>query len=119
MGCERVPPGPLPGMPAPKRIDPQQRSGDVRPATAGCLASTNMPNGCDTYHPLVPEKFLEPEPAYPRTHSVILDGGDDLFTQVFGLGLAEVLADNALDVSREGKGWLVIVTYWCPIVPTD
>ena len=64
LGCERVPPGPLPGTPAPNRIDPQQRSGDVRPATAGCLASTNMPSGCDTCHPLVRKSFASPNPAY-------------------------------------------------------
>ena len=50
---------------------------------------------------------------------VILDGVDDLLTQIFGFGLAEVLADNALNVSREGEGWLVIVAHWCPVVPTD
>ena len=64
---------------------------------------------------------LYPSTLYPSAlwESVILEGADDSFTQTFRLGLAEDLANNALNVSREGEGWLVIVTHWCPIIPTD
>ena len=52
---------------------PQQRSGDVRPATAECLASTNVPRGSDTYHLSFGKSLAIPNPAYPRTPQA-LDG---------------------------------------------
>jgi len=42
---------------------------------------------------------------------VVLGGVDDLFMQVLGLGLVEVFADDVLDVSCEGEGWLIIVAH--------